>query len=76
MNRGIGMVALAIAAGTLACAGDGVEDGTGGPSDAGGSTIPAWQLEDVQPLSPRFGTTYGLSVHAGRPVVVVLLEGF
>jgi hypothetical protein len=37
---------------------------------------PAWQLTDIQTQSPRHNTSYGLSVFAGRPVVVVLLEGF
>ncbi len=38
--------------------------------------IPAWMLEDVQPLSPRTGQTYGLDTFANKIVVVVLLEGF
>jgi hypothetical protein len=33
-------------------------------------------LEDVQPLSPRTGQTYGLETFGGKVVVVVLLEGF
>lgn len=52
----------------------------GSDSDAGlGNALamyPAWTLEDVQPQSTRFGQSYGLSEFAGRPVVVVLLEGF
>lgn len=59
-----------------ACGGGSGTDGGGGPSDGVNPEIPTWQLEDVQPGSPRFGQTYGLSVFAGRPVVVVLLEGF
>jgi len=37
---------------------------------------PTWQLEDVQPLSPRMGQTYGLDAFTGRVIVVSLLEGF
>lgn len=48
------------------------DGGVGGPV----AMYPGWQLEDVQPQSARFGQTYGLSAFSGRPVVVVLLEGF
>lgn len=37
---------------------------------------PGWQLEDVQPQSARFNETYGLAAFAGRPLVVVVLEGY
>lgn len=40
------------------------------------STWPAWQLEDVQPTSPRAGETYGLDAFAGKIVVMSLLQGF
>ncbi|MDP2274589.1 MAG: hypothetical protein Q8N23_18735 [Archangium sp.] len=58
-----------------------VDAGTdaGANDDAGVGAMamyPTWQLEDVQPQSPRFSQTYGLSAFAGRPLVVVLLEGF
>ncbi len=47
---------------------------------AGGGTgvamYPTWQLQDIQPASPRFNQTYGLAAFAGRPVVAMLLEGF
>jgi hypothetical protein len=56
----------------------------GSLSDAGsdaGSTgalamYPSWQLIDIQPLSSRFNTAYGLNAFLGRPLVVLLLEGF
>lgn len=68
-------LSLAAAVTLAACGGEGGPAG-GGPSDGVNGEIPTWQLEDVQPGSPRFGQSYGLSVFAGRPVVVVLLEGF
>ena len=40
------------------------------------SVVPTWQLEDVQPQSPRTGQTYGLEAFSGRIVVVTLVEGF
>lgn len=55
----------------------------GAPVDAGvdgGGTVaaefPAWLLEDVQPQSPRAGQTYGLQAFLGRPLVVMLLQGY
>jgi hypothetical protein len=65
-------------------AGGGVAGGSqstaGGVAAAGGGTAqfvyPAWQREDTQPLSPRRGQVYGLEAFRGRPLVVVLLEGF
>lgn len=58
-----------------------------GPSDPGGvvptidappdtGMLPTWQLEDVNPQSPRSGQTYGVDTFVGRIVVVTLLEGF
>jgi hypothetical protein len=38
--------------------------------------LPAWQREDVQPKSARFGQSYGLDAYSGKTVVVVLLEGY
>ena len=38
--------------------------------------LPAWQLEDVQPVSPRAGQTYGVDSFTNRVIVVSLLEGF
>jgi len=38
--------------------------------------LPAWQREDVQPKSARFGQSYGLDQYSGKTVVVVLLEGY
>lgn len=46
------------------------------PLADGGLRYPTWELEDVQPQSARANETYGLSVFAGRPLVVVLLEGY
>jgi hypothetical protein len=68
--------------------GAGADAGTGSTSPDGGSAVdagaapleqfvyPAWDREDVQPQSRRFGQVYGLEVYRGRAVVVVLLEGF
>jgi hypothetical protein len=41
-----------------------------------GARLPTWMLEDVQPLSPRVGQTYGLDGFGNKVVVAVLLEGF
>ena len=38
--------------------------------------LPTWQLEDIQPLSPRTGQTYGLDAFTGHVVVVTLVAGF
>jgi hypothetical protein len=38
--------------------------------------LPTWRLEDIQPLSPRAGQTYGLDTFSGQIVVVTLVEGF
>jgi hypothetical protein len=38
--------------------------------------LPRWQLEDVQPGSPRVGQTYGLDTFNDKIIVVTLLEGF
>lgn len=55
--------------------------GGGSVGSMGGGTVvaamyPAWQLTDLQPASPRPGQSYGLSAFQGRPLVVVLIEGF
>lgn len=44
--------------------------------DAGPVVLPSWMLEDVQPMSPRAGQTYGLQTFSSKIVVVTLLEGF
>jgi hypothetical protein len=54
---------------------DGAIGGGGGDARSTGA-LPAWQLEDVQPQSPRTGQTYGLDTFANKIVVAVLLEGF
>ena len=38
--------------------------------------LPVWSLEDIQPMSTRFGQTYGLDTFSNKVVVVTLLEGF
>ena len=38
--------------------------------------LPTWQLEDVNPQSPRVGEFYGLDAFSGKVVVVTLLSGF
>lgn len=60
--------------------GSAADAGQGGGTGGGGMMVmaqyPSWMLQDVQPMSPRFNETYGLASFSGRPVVVVLLEGF
>ena len=49
----------------------------GMPADARlPGVLPAWALEDIQPVSPRVGQTYGLDGFTGKIIVVSLLEGF
>lgn len=66
-------------AGGAAGQGGGAAGGSVGNA-AGGMALaamyPTWTLTDLQPLSPRANETYGLSAFAGRPLVVVLIEGF
>jgi hypothetical protein len=62
--------------------------GDGGPSVGAGADapvypdspaivyLPTWKLEDIQPLSPRTGQTYGVDTFSGQIVVVTLVEGF
>lgn len=51
--------------------------GAGGSGGGAAATMyPTWQLEDIQPQSPRFMQTYGLGVFLGRPLVAILWEGF
>ncbi len=45
-------------------------------ADARGVSRPTWRLEDIQPLSPRVGQTYGLDAYTDHTVVVTLVEGF
>lgn len=60
----------------IACGDPGVGGGTP-PGDASAiGTLPTWRLEDIQPLSPRAGQTYGLSAFADHIVVVTLVAGF
>jgi hypothetical protein len=51
-------------------------NGTDGGTDAAAVGLPTWMLEDVQPVSPLFGQTYGVDTFAGKIIVVTLLEGF
>lgn len=41
-----------------------------------GSEMPSWALEDFQPKSSRYRTTYGLPVFKGKVTVVALLSGW
>ena len=54
--------------------------GAGGDPPGGGgdpiTSLPSWQLEDVNPASPRVGETYGVDAFGGKIVVVTLLLGF
>lgn len=47
----------------------------GGP-DAMPATVPSWQLEDVNPMSAGYQTTYGLATFEGDILVAVLVQGF
>lgn len=67
------LTAAALAVAVAAC---GADSGVGTPGGGATETLPLWQLEDVQPQSPRTGQTYGLDTFAGKVVVVSLLEGF
>jgi hypothetical protein len=63
-----------------AAAGGSTAGGAAAGGAAGGMTMaamyPAWQLTDLQPQSPRFNQSYGLSAFQGRALVVVMIEGF
>lgn len=41
-----------------------------------GAAAPGWQLQDFQPQSPGFETTYGLDAFKGRVTVVALLASW
>jgi hypothetical protein len=41
-----------------------------------GDEMPTWQLEDFQPKSSRYRTTYGLEAFRGKVTVVALLSGW
>lgn len=73
-------LSIALALAVVGCGGGSSDPGPGGEfPDADPNAIvrlPTWQLEDVQPESPRAGQTYGLDVFSGKIVVVTLLEGF
>jgi hypothetical protein len=47
-----------------------------GPSTCPGAEMPDFQLEDFQPASEAFETTYGLEVFKGKPTVVALLAAW
>jgi hypothetical protein len=53
-------------------------DGAPGAIDAmqEAAVLPTWTLEDIQPLSPQFGQTYGLSSFPDKIVVALLVAGF
>jgi len=41
-----------------------------------GAPAPRWQLEDVQPMSERFGQVYGLEAFRGSVVLIALYAGW
>lgn len=49
---------------------------SGGDAMPSATTLPGWMLKDIQPLSPRFGETYGLSAIEDKILVAVLVQGF
>ncbi len=51
-------------------------DDAGADAGAVVSDLPTWALVDVQPQSPRTGQSYGLQAFLGRPLVVMLLQGY
>ncbi len=51
-------------------------DAPGGGMDAAVVRLPTWELQDIQPQSPRFQETYGLTTFGAKVVVVTLSEGF
>ena len=76
-------VAVTLGLGAIACGSDTKStvdavgtsrDATVGDARAAG--LPTWKLQDVQPLSPRTGQTYGLDTFNDKIVVVTLLQGF
>jgi hypothetical protein len=85
MKSRIALVFAVLSLVTIGCgseppAGGGMADAALGSGDRDGATqsamLPTWQLEDVQPLSPRAGQTYGLEAFSNHIVVVTLAEGF
>lgn len=80
MTKSIHLIILCTALALSACGP--AEDA--GPQTCGAGTTrcaapdgwPTWQLEDIQPDSPRFGQTYGLDVFEGRVVFVAYLVGW
>jgi|GEM_PF-4397595 hypothetical protein len=51
----------------------------GGPATCttcAGANAPTWALEDFQPKSDKFETTYGLEAYRGKVLVVALLAGW
>ena len=74
-------IALAVAFSALAACGGGPSAGATADAPVYPDTpdivyLPTWKLEDIQPLSPRAGQTYGLDTFSGQIVVVTLVEGF
>jgi hypothetical protein len=77
-------LALALAAAAAALAACSTDPGPAGAAGCppppvtsdGAVPLPTWQLEDIQPASPRAGQTYGLDTFSGKVVVVTLVEGY
>ena len=70
------MRSLALVLAMVACASPDGAVGGEPPPDVDPGQLPAWTLEDIQPVSPRAGQTYGLQTFSGQIVVVTLLAGF
>jgi len=73
MTRLIVTIVLLAAA---ACGDRGVGGGGGGVDAVDTGVLPTWRLQDIQPLSPRTGQTYGLDAFTDHIVVVTLVTGF
>ena len=71
--------AMTMIAALLVVGGCGEEDakpGCGVETRCAPSDLPAWQLEDIQPKSDRFGQTYALEAYRGKTLVVALFAGW
>ena len=63
---------------TFDAAANSLADGATGSPDAmvAPATVPTWQLEDVNPNSAGYQTTYGLDAFEGDILVAILVQGF
>jgi hypothetical protein len=69
-------LALPLALGTSSLAGclDEAESCPRGAASCPGASELSWQLPDVQPVSPRYGQTYGLEAFRGRVTVLLMID--